>query len=122
MKVIYIAGKYSGGNEYEVKKNIATAEDAAVAIWKTLKASVVCPHLNTAHWGQLLTHQQFIDGDLAIMERCDAVLFLDGWKESRGACLEHNHAFARNMVRLYGVDDALSWLNNEEDRYVLYRE
>ena len=122
MKVIYVAGPYSAENEYAVKLNIAKAEAAAVAIWKTLKASAVCPHMNTSHWGKLLTHQQFIDGDLAIMERCDAVLFLDGWKESKGACLEHDHAFARNIVRLYGVDDALSWLNNEEDSYVLYRE
>lgn len=121
MKVIYVAGKYSGGNEYEVKKNITTAEAAAVAIWKTLKASAVCPHLNTAHWGSLLTHQQFIDGDLAIMERCDAVLFLERWQESKGARLEHNHAIKNNMVRLYSVNDALHWLN-EGDTYGLYSD
>ncbi len=121
MKVIYVAGKYSGENEYEVKKNIAVAEEHAVAIWKTKKAAAICPHLNTSHWGQLLTHQEFIDGDLAIMERCDGVLFLPNWRQSKGAKLEHNHAVLKGLPRLYSMGGVHDFLNQESD-YVFYRE
>lgn len=111
MKVIYVAGKYSGGCEYEVKKNVAAAEAAAVEIWQTLKAAAICPHLNTAHWGGLLTHQQFIDGDVAILGRCDAVYFLPGWRQSKGATLEHDYAIANNQRVFYYLHDLLLWLD-----------
>lgn len=114
MKVIYVAGKYSGVCEYDVKCNIAVAETAAVAIWKTRKAAAICPHMNTSHWGGLLTHQEFIDGDEAILERCDAVLFLDGWEQSAGAKLEYEHAYAKNIRRFFCINELIHWIETGE--------
>lgn len=115
MKVIYIAGKYSGKNGWEVKKNIMLAEEAAVEVWLTKKAAAICPHANTAHWTDLLTHQEFIDGDLAIIDRCDAVYFLPGWSDSKGAVLENAHALNKGVPCFFSMLELHDFINTSEE-------
>lgn len=111
MKVIYVAGPYSADNEYGVKLNIRAAEDAAVDIWKA-GAVAICPHLNTAHWGNLLSHQEFVDGDLEIVRRCDAVFMVDGWERSSGANRERACALDNGLPVFMFMDVLREWLKN----------
>ncbi len=92
MKVIYIAGKYRANTELELERNIRLAEVAALKWWKVGWA-VICPHKNTAHFGGLLPDKDddcnlWINGDLEILSRCDAIYMLSNWKDSKGAKLE----------------------------------
>lgn len=41
--------------------------------------------------------------DIRELLRCDAVLFLDGWKESRGCLLEHAAARIYEKGAIYGI-------------------
>lgn len=113
MKVVYVAGPYSADTEYGVKLNIAKAEAAAIKIWQTGSAAAICPHLNTAHWGGILTHQEFIQGDLEIINRCDAVLMLDGWKSSKGAVQEFKHAKFTGRLVFEDIACLMLWLLDE---------
>ena len=38
-------------------------------------------------------YEQYIEGDLDILSRCDAVVMLPDWKESNGAKIERSYAF-----------------------------
>jgi hypothetical protein len=89
VKVIYIAGKYRAKTEWELIENIRHAELAARRLWAE-GWSVICPHKNTAHFGGLFTDEQidyetWINGDLELIRRSDAIYMLNNWGTSNGA-------------------------------------
>ena len=84
MRVIYVSGKYRGKSENEVFENIMRARSAAVKLWDE-GWSVICPHTNTMFMGSKLGDKAFMEGDLEILARCDAIYMLKGWEESEGA-------------------------------------
>lgn len=92
MKVIYVAGKYRGESEREVFDNIIHARSAAVKLWNEGWA-VICPHTNCMFMGSCLGGDEgFMEGDLEILRRCDAVYFLSNYRNSKGAMTEYNLA------------------------------
>jgi len=91
MKIIYIAGKYSG----DIDANIQAAREVAEQLWAAGDA-VICPHTNTAHFVQA-TYEQYLRGDLLILSRCDAIVMLPGWEESNGARGELRFACLHNI-------------------------
>ncbi len=113
MRVIYVAGRYSAPTEAQVKENIAIAEKYAQKIWKAGHAAI-CPHLNTAHWGNLLTHDQFIAGDLEIIKRCDAVYLIPGWEHSKGARQENAFAVNRRIPTFNTMTTLLAWCGSDD--------
>lgn len=98
MKVIYIAGKYSGkthdGTAYaEISRNILAAREYATKIWQA-GAVCLCPHLNTSHFEIDCSDdaEMYYKGDLELLSRCDAVYLLPSWSISTGAVKEKLHA------------------------------
>ena len=92
MRVIYIAGKYRGKTNWDTVQNIRHAEGVSRDLWAKGWA-VICPHKNTALMDGLGDspegdHLLWLTGDLAILERCDAIYMLDNWKTSVGAMAE----------------------------------
>jgi hypothetical protein len=87
--LIYVAGKYTG----DVDANIAAARKVAIALWEKGHA-VICPHLNSAHMEQdcKATWQDYLDGDLNMIARCDALVMVENWGNSPGAVMEHKYA------------------------------
>ena len=114
MKVVYVAGPYSAPSEAEVKRNIARAEDVAQQIWKKGHVAI-CPHLNTAHWGSMLTHEQFIKGDLELIRRCDAVFMLAGWPASKGASQEREFAEAHGIDVFFTRSELFAWADKADE-------
>ena len=88
MPVIYIAGPFRGPDYYAIKRNIDRAEALALRVWQTERAVALCPHLNTAHFQNAAPDEVWLEGDLELLRRCDAVLLTDNWRESAGACVE----------------------------------
>lgn len=86
--LVYISGPYTiGVTDGHVRK--------ACMVWESLRdeglCTPVCPHwsfLQAVIWP--LSHEQWIEYDLEILARCDAVLRLPG--ESKGAELECQYA------------------------------
>ena len=89
--VIYIAGPYSAPTDWQRVQNIRAAEAAAVKVWQA-GAAALCPHKNSAHFDGAVVDADpdlFLAGDLAMLARCDAALFLHDWGKSRGAQVEY---------------------------------
>lgn len=89
--LIYVSGPYTG----ETDKNIRQAQEIACKLWE-MGHAVICPHTNTAHFEDFCktTYEQYIDGDLNMVARCDALVMTPDWEASKGANLERAYALA----------------------------
>lgn len=99
--ILYISGRYSG----KISQNIAAARNVAIKLWEA-GHTVICPHLNTQHFEKdcKLEYRQYIDGDMKILVRCDAIIMLPDWKKSKGACCEIVHAQTHGIPVYYWPD------------------
>jgi len=94
MLVAFVSGKYrSIEGVWGAHKNIEAARVVARKLWD-MGYAVICPHSNTAHFDgpDYEDAAMWLEGDLEILRRCDVVVMLPGWKESRGAVAEHAEA------------------------------
>jgi nucleoside 2-deoxyribosyltransferase len=96
--VIYLSGKYSG----EIIENIDVARRIAIELWEQ-GFSVLTPHLNTYHFETdcKCTYEQYIQGDLEMLSRCDVIVMLQGWNQSKGATKEREFAKYLGMPIYY---------------------
>jgi len=112
MKVIFISGHYRDERgEFYVRCNIREAESAALFVW--LNGGVaLCPHKNTAGLGGAhgIPDTTWLDGDLELLDRCDAVYAIPGWDSSTGAKREVEFAKIRGIPVLYDQADLLKFL------------
>lgn len=87
MIVVYIAGPFRGPNSWEIECNIRRAEELALSAWRAGFA-VICPHTNTRFFQGAGPDAIWLEGDLEILRRCDAVLLTTDWQRSSGARAE----------------------------------
>jgi hypothetical protein len=52
----------------------------------------ICPHLNTMFFTGAAPDSMWLDGDLELLRRSDAVLLTDNWEKSSGARAEVEEA------------------------------
>lgn len=109
MKVIYIAGPYRAPNAWEREQNIRRAEELALAVWR-MGAAALCPHTNTRHFQDAAPDQVWLDGDLELLSRCDAVLLTLDWARSAGARAERAFALAHHIPVFHWKTDLADWL------------
>jgi len=103
--LLYLAGPYSASETRTVEFNIAVARNVAISLWNQ-GHTVLCPHLNTANlehdvtFGTKDTEAQYmhwIMHSLNLLRRCDAIVLLPNWTESRGARTEHEYALEQKI-------------------------
>jgi hypothetical protein len=109
MKVVYIAGPYRAGSEYQVLLNIRRAEELALRVWRS-GAACICPHKNTAFFGGAAEDDVWLKGDLEIIRRCDALVCTEGWRNSRGAVGEVELARALGIPVFESFQEYEQWL------------
>lgn len=87
--LIYLSGPYTGN----VDDNIAQARVVAIRLWE-IGHAVICPHTNTARFEDdgHATYEQYLAGDFNMVARCDALVMMPNWLESKGACAEADYA------------------------------
>jgi hypothetical protein len=91
--IIYIAGPYrSKYGKLGIIRNIWKARQVAKELWK-MGHTPICPHLNSALLDGIVPDQRFLDGDIEILKRCDAIVLMPGWRKSEGARKEFDIAF-----------------------------
>lgn len=97
--LIYVAGPYSAPTHDEIAANIARAEEAGKKLIQSGMIPVI-PHRITGHWEEDPTfehwsHQDWMDRFcIPLLNRCDAVLMLPGWENSKGTLMELEQARA----------------------------
>jgi hypothetical protein len=85
IKVIYLAHpiRDNRGIWYH-NVNIRQAEAIALELWQ-MGFAVICPGKNTENFDGAAPDAVWLQGDLEMLARCDAVVMAPGWSDSRGA-------------------------------------
>lgn len=123
MKLLYIAGPYrpfvnDSGKTVTTDENVFRAERMAIRVANRLArygVFPVTPHLNTRDFEnkvEVNSDEYFLNGTMAILERCDAVLVvggLDGERHSSGTRAEVARAKELNIPVFYGTKGVLQW-------------
>ena len=107
MKLIYLAGPYRAATEWALVQNIRNAEALALQVWK-LGVACICPHKNTALLGGACEDSVWLEGDLEMLRRCDAVICMSDWQRSEGA---RNEVLEARRLRI-PVFETLAALKN----------
>ena len=104
--IIYISGKYSDNNCDGIEANIQKARLVGAKVWE-LGFTALCPHLNTYHFEQICKcgYDDYINGDLALLNNCHAIFMLDSWGESKGAKIEHEYAKELKIKIFYSFEE-----------------
>jgi hypothetical protein len=112
--VVYVAGPYRSPSNWTIHCNIFRAEALAFKVWEA-GMSALSPHLNTAHFQNSLPDNVWLEGDLEMLSRCDALLCAPGWEDSKGTLAEIEFARKRCIPIFYRLDDLVVWANAWEE-------
>ena len=109
MKIIYIAGPFRGANAWDIEQNIRRAEELALSVWR-LGAAAICPHTNTRFFQGAAPDAVWLEGDLEILRRCDAVMLTADWRGSSGAVREFEVAQDAGIPTFDRLDALSAWI------------
>lgn len=93
---IYVAGKITGLDNY--KELFCSAENKL----KAKGYSVMNPAVLE---GDKFTHDDYMHVCYAMIDVCGSVYFINNWKDSKGAKLEHKYAIRHNKKIIYEQED-----------------
>jgi nucleoside 2-deoxyribosyltransferase len=109
MKVIYVAGPFRGKDSWEMENNIRRAEALALDVWRTGYFAALCPHTNTRFFQGAAPDKVWLEGDLELLRRCDAVVLTADWKRSSGARNEVREALFRGIPVFPDLFELVHW-------------
>ena len=98
---LYISGPITGIENY--RRIFQGAKDALLA----KGYDVVNPAELTEVIGDSFTYDEILAIDLDLLARCDAVVQLPGWENSRGANVEYGYALAADKI-IIKLEDILA--------------
>ena len=104
MRVVYVAGPFRGANSWDMEQNIRRAEELAMEVWR-IGLVAFCPHANARYSFGVGEDDDWLSGDLEILERCDAILFTPDWERSSGARTEHAKALEHGIPVFYDLKE-----------------
>ena len=104
MRIAFISGPYRADTQSGIDKNIAKAAQYAKKYWRK-GYSVICPHMNSAHFDNIVPDKSFLDGDLEFIKRMipgyDVIVMIPDWEYSTGAQSERRLAQERDIEIIY---------------------
>lgn len=109
MKVIYVAGPFRGPSAWDIECNIRRAEALSLEVWR-LGHAAMCPHTNTRFFQNAAPDEVWLQGDLELLRRCDAVILTPDWKRSSGATAEVQYANEQNIPVFESIQELQNWL------------
>lgn len=92
-KVVYLAGPLTNQDPVIQERNIEDAIYEASQL-RAIGVIVVSPHEMGYNYPDSLEYDEWIDHGFQVLKKCDAVVFLPGWRESQGCCREQSVAGA----------------------------
>jgi len=114
MKVVYVAGPFRGPDSWAIENNIRRAETLALEVWRS-GAAAVCPHTNTRFYQGAAPDKVWLEGDLAILSRCDAILMTPDWERSSGARAERDYAVELGIKVFDNIEGLRAWIHKGLD-------
>lgn len=115
MRLIYIAGPFRADNAWEVEQNIRRAEGIALRVWRAGFAAL-CPHTNTRFFQGAAEDKVWLEGDLEMLRRCDAMVLVPNWESSSGTRAEVEFAAVYGIPAFSCVDDLVLNLHRVKKR------
>jgi len=110
--VVYVAGPFRArvnpNSQWEQERNIRAAEAMALDLW-ALGFTVISPHLNTRNFQGELPDAVWLKGDIELLRRCDAAIFLQGWDRSVGSKVERNYCDFKGIPVFDSPMDLYQW-------------
>ena len=104
-KLLYVAGPYSG----DIEQNIKNAERVSINLIRS-GFHVMTPHKNTSGYEQYedeeITYQTWIDMDLNLLWRCDALYVMKNSEQSIGTQNEIEFALNNGIEIIYESDNS----------------
>lgn len=128
MKVVYVAGPFRCASthmpgqqdSWGIQQNVMRAMSLGIEVWRAGAAALI-PHANTMFFQNAAKDEVWLDGDLAMLAKCDAVIMTPDWERSTGARAEHEFAAERGIPIFYDIDRLRSWLapveKDERDKW-----
>lgn len=110
MKLVFVASPFRAATPWLVAENVRQAERAALEVWRA-GAVAVCPQSMSALFDKEGPDQRYLDGWLALLARCDAVLVV---AQSAGVEREMIRADECGLPIFRTVAELSAWLQREE--------
>lgn len=101
-KLVYVAGPY-GGNQNNLEKHIELVK----GLIEVNKESPYTFVSGMIMYNSLYTAASYAEGlklCLDLLDKCDYLLLLPGWKNSRGCIGEWGYALGSNDIRIWDTD------------------
>ena len=111
MKLVYVVGPYRGSGQWQIFQNIRRAEALALQVWQ-MGAACICPHKNTESFNGAAPDRVWLDGDLEMVRRCDAILCVPGWESSSGSLGEVALAKQLGLPIFQSIEELRNWLTD----------
>ena len=111
MKIVYVAGPFRAPTTWQVEQNVRRAEEMGLEVAR-LGAMPLIPHTNTRFFDGELPDQFWLDGTMALLRACDAVMLVPGWERSSGARAERKDALARKVPVFSDLFALRQWLGS----------
>jgi hypothetical protein len=124
VKLVYVAGPFRAMSNYvpghqdmfAVQENIMAAMKLGLEVARMRGAFPVIPHANTMFFTGAAPDNVWLEGDLEMLRRCDAVVFTEDYMRSSGAREEHAFAQRHHIPIFYTVAALRHWLYQPMDR------
>lgn len=106
---VYISGPMTAKHGFSVEENVA----AGLRVFlECLKRGIpaFCPHLSGAFpsaWADV-PWDQWLEYDLAVIDRCTHVVMLPRWETSAGAVKERDYAVQLGIPVMLSLDEVLA--------------
>jgi nucleoside 2-deoxyribosyltransferase len=95
-----------------MEENIRRAERLSWEVW-AMGAACICPHTNTRFFQNSLPDNIWLEGDLAMLERCDALIVTEDWEGSQGTRVEVDCAVSLGIPVFFSLDALREWLSGD---------
>ncbi len=106
-KIAYVIGPYRADNEWDIIKNVHTAEHVAIQLWNAGFA-VICPHKNSNGLPGAIDEEVLMGGDYEFLAVSDFVVTCGDWQNSKGSLNELKFCKQYSIPVYYAVHAAVA--------------
>ena len=100
MNKIYISGKITGTTDY-----MQRFSEAKLRLMNYFDCDIINPAKVNSMLPTNTTYEEYMKMSLCMLSMCDTIYMLKGWKDSKGARLEHEYAKAHNYNIIYESEE-----------------